>query len=154
MDESWSAPPLEDSYKHWSKLDEELAITVMGWKLVQLTEYPEMWPAWPRETKMRLTWMVEDPEDTICSIEAEPGTGIGGHWQPMWIPRLSTDLREMSRVSEAVLKKGGHLNLMHVDPNEWGARFDTLTAKGNGVAHKDPAMAIAMAALIFCKESP
>jgi hypothetical protein len=136
--------------KYWSVLDEELARTVMGWELVTLAGYGEIWPAWPRETIMRLAWMVEDPEDTICRIEAEPGTGVDGKWEPHWIPAFSTDLREAMKLAEAVLKKDGHLNLTHVSPGQWGARFDTDIGKGHGCAHAYPAMAIAKAALQFC----
>lgn len=102
--------------QYWTDLDQELAEKVMGWKMVSLSlpEWKEVWPAWPRETIMRLVWMVEDPEDTICSIEAAPGTGKNGHWQPGWIPSFSTKLEEAMLLFNR-MRNLGHRWLLNMD---------------------------------------
>lgn len=94
--------------EYWKPLDEELAERVMGWTLVKLSEekWADYWPSWPRETLMRLAWMVVDPEDKICQVEAPPLTGEGGHWQPAWIPPFSTDLKEAMRILDKMRELG------------------------------------------------
>lgn len=137
---------------YWSPLDEELAEKVMGWKIVSLSEpeWKDHWPSWPRETRMRLAWYAEDPEDACCWLEVAPGTGKDGRWKPTWIPRLSTDMNEAMRLCEGIRAKHGRLELRDSPDGTWRAAIE---ANGSGIVivkdDSSPAMAIAKAALAF-----
>lgn len=137
---------------HWSPLDEELAEHVMGWKLVRLSdpEWAGNWPAWPRETRMRLAWYAQDPEDACCRIEVVPGTGKSGKWEPRWIPRLSTDLNWTVKLCEGIRARHGHLTLLEVAGGAWRAVIQAVGRDQVAVDDPLPAMAIAKAALEFC----
>lgn len=138
--------------KYWTPLDEELAEKVMGWKLVCLSdpEWKDYWPAWDRNTKMRLAWYAEDPADACCSIEVPPGTGKNGHWQPAWIPRFSTEMNEALRLCEGIRAKKGRLSLTDIAPGIWRAMIH-ITEKHDFLADDPlPAMAIARVSLGFC----
>lgn len=137
----------------WSPLDEELAEKVMGWKLVCLSDpgWECYWPAWPRETRMRLEWSAEDPEDG-CLVETTPGTGKNGKWMPAWIPKFSTDMNWAMRLSEGIRARHGHLTLLEIPDGTWRAVIQAVGREQVAVDDPQPAMAIAKAALEFCTE--
>lgn len=140
-------PSEEFALGNWTPLDEELAIHVMGWELVELSQYPEIWPAWPRHTKMRKTWMVEDPDDAVCRVQAEPGTGIDGAWEPWPIPSFSKTMDEVMRLVPAMREKKLSMKIDNQGP-AWRVEVVSM-AKGiiSFSMHESLQMAIAVAAL-------
>ena len=143
----------ENMSNYWSPLDEELAEKVMGWKMVRLSEpeWEKLWPAWPRETRMRLAWYAQDPEDACLEREMAPSTGKGGHWRPSWIPRFSTDMNEAMRLCEGIQARHGNLVLFSMGEGTWQATIQDERCHGlAGAEDPRPAMAIAKVALEFC----
>jgi len=139
-------------HEYWSPLDEELAEKVMGWRVVSLAdpEWASYWPFWPRDTRMRLIWTAEDPEDACARIEVPPGTGKNGSWRPDWVPRFSSDMNKALDLCAGIRAKHGRLVLEGVG-SAWRAIIRTDT-KGVVTFADDAslAMAIAKAALDFC----
>lgn len=102
--------------REWDLLDEVIAVEVMGLDLILLSEHrwKQYWPAWPRETRMRLAWIVDDDSLEGGRIEAPPGTEKNGLWQPAFIHRYSKDLGHAMLVFNR-MRNLGHRWLMNAD---------------------------------------